>query len=156
MNKAMPNIGVDYYNSRFKVHDWCRCLHLRRLDKGDLTVPLFYRDPKALGREQCIFSFFFSGVTIQSDPFIVGSRAVANCTSSAEQANGDFMVWTNEAGDVVANATSATYLELIFDPVNDSLQGVDFNCTLRNHDGALVVRTLSSNPFGEKELHLTL
>lgn len=84
--------------------------------------------------------FICTDVTVTNDQFIIGSRAVANCTSIADLSAIDSITWTNSAGEVVARTDSASLLQLVFDPVNDSLalQGEEFNCTVSG--GAAVAR----------------
>jgi hypothetical protein len=74
---------------------------------------------------------------------------VVTCISSAREANGDSIVWTNETGLILASTSSATQLELNFDFANSSHRGV-INCTLHGRGGAQVVRTLSVFPGGKK------
>lgn len=78
-----------------------------------------------------LIAFWFLEVTVSSDEFLVGSRAVANCSSSADSSSIDTITWTNSRGDVLASAVSANQLELVFDPVtdDDSLQGETLTCS---------------------------
>ena len=67
-----------------------------------------------------------TGVTITSDRFILGSRAVATCSSDSGVA--DRMEWVSEVGQLVTSAVSVQTLDLVLDPVQDTLHGVMFTC----------------------------
>ena len=70
----------------------------------------------------------YSGVTLLSDPFIVGMSATLTCTSdvSANQ-----IEWLDSERRVVSRVTSMDQLDLTFNPVNDSIH--DFSLHLQSH-----------------------
>ncbi len=79
------------------------------------------------------------GVTISnSGPFMIGSRATPRCTSDSGVA--DRIKWRSSEGDVLASGTSLSYLELVLDPVNDSLLilGSEFTCFITRDEGMVV------------------
>ncbi len=78
------------------------------------------------------------GVTISNDPFIIGSRATVTCTSDSGVV--DRIEWRSSEGDVLASGTSLSYLELVLDPVNDSLSvhGSEFTCFITRDEGMVV------------------
>lgn len=92
-----------------------------------------------------------SDVTIQADPFIIGSSAVATCSSNVEQVNVDSIVWMNAAREILASVSSSNQLELVFNQVNDSqsLHGAEFTCRLRGTRGAEVTRSFQVSLIGE-------
>ncbi len=75
------------------------------------------------------------GVTISNDPFIIGSRATVTCTSDSGVV--DRIEWRSSEGDVLVSGTSLSYLELVLDPVNDSLliHGSVFTCFITRDEG---------------------
>ena len=77
----------------------------------------------------------YQGVTISNDPFIIGSRATATCTSDSGVA--DRIEWRSNEGDVLDSGTSLSDLVLVLDPVNDSLSvhGSEFTCVITRDEG---------------------
>lgn len=67
-----------------------------------------------------------TGISVTSDQFIVGSRAVLSCTSDSRVT--DKIEWLTEEEEVVVSADSVQELQLVFNPVNDSLHGSEFTC----------------------------
>ena len=61
-------------------------------------------------------------------PALVGEATNLTCTNEVGQAS--LMEWQSEDGTVLASATSSNMLDLMFDPVNDSLtiHGRQFIC----------------------------
>ena len=77
------------------------------------------------------YYFVLIGVATRSIPFapaVVGDSATLTCTNEVGQAS--LMEWQSEDGTVLASATSSNMLDLMFDPVNDSLtiHGRKFIC----------------------------
>ncbi len=75
-------------------------------------------------------------VTISNGgPFIIGSRATPRCISNFGVA--DRIEWRSSEGDVLVSGTSISYLELVLDPVNDSLSvhGAEFTCFIIRDEG---------------------
>ena len=69
--------------------------------------------------------FFFSGILIRTDPFIVGTSATLTCTSDV---SADQIEWLDSERRVVARVTSMDQLELTFNPVNDSIHNSVYTC----------------------------
>ena len=65
-------------------------------------------------------------MTVTSDQFIVGSHAVVTCSSDSGVV--DRIEWVSGAGQVVASAVSVQTLDLVLDPVQDTLQRMMFTC----------------------------
>ncbi len=66
---------------------------------------------------------------------MIGSRATPRCISNSGVA--DRIEWRSIEGDVLASGTSLSYLELVLDPVNDSLSvhGSEFTCFITRDEG---------------------
>lgn len=83
-------------------------------------------------RRECKSVYYYTGVFIQVDPFVIGSRTFSTCGSNLDESYIDLIWWSDLNGTVLANSTSGNQLELVFDPVNDSLtlQGAEFICSV--------------------------
>ena len=68
---------------------------------------------------------FISGVSISSDPFIVGMSATHTCTSDV---SANRIEWLDNDRRVVAIVTSMDQLDLTFNPVNDSIHNSVYTC----------------------------
>ena len=92
------------------------------------------------------------GVTIDEDLFIVGSRAVATCTSIGDPADISSISWINGTGDVLISAPSQTLLELVFDPVTDdqSLDGTELTCQVVTVGGEISTQAFQVVLIGEE------
>ena len=65
------------------------------------------------------------GIDISNDPFVVGSRAVVNCSSDSDV---DRIEWISREGEVLSSGTSIQQLMYVVDPVRDNLHGSEFTC----------------------------
>ena len=80
-------------------------------------------------------------MTVTSDQFIVGSRATVTCSSDSGVV--DRIEWVSGAGQVVASAVSVQTLDLVLDPVQDTLQGSEVTCIV-TRGTEMASQTLSS------------
>ena len=96
-----------------------------------------------------------SGVTIiNGGPFMIGSRATPRCISDSGEA--DRIEWRSSEGDVLVSGTSLSSLELVLDPVNDSLSvhGAEFTCFItRDEDGANETVSNQTLPVTVRGMH---
>ena len=89
------------------------------------------------------------GVATRSSPvpsLPVGEAATLTCTNEIGQAS--LMEWQSEDGTVLASATSSNMLDLIIDPVNDSLTEREFICYV-TRNGNIFNQSLSITVSGE-------
>ena len=68
-------------------------------------------------------------------------------TCSSDSGVADRIEW-QAGGQVVANATSVQTLELVLDPVNDTLQGSEVICFVIRSDDDVANQTLSLSVIG--------
>ena len=74
------------------------------------------------------------GIKISNDPFVVGSRAVVNCSSDSGVV--DRIEWVSMEGELLVSDTSIQQLKLVLDPVRDDLHRSNFTCIVtRNNIG---------------------
>ena len=66
------------------------------------------------------------GIEISNDPFVVGSRAVVNCSSDSSVV--DIIEWVSREGEVLVSGTSIQQLMYVVDPVRDDLHRLEFIC----------------------------
>ena len=66
------------------------------------------------------------GIEVSNDPFVVGSRAVVNCSSDSGVV--DRIEWVSREGEVLASGTSIQQLMYVVDPIRDNLHRSDFIC----------------------------
>ena len=68
---------------------------------------------------------------------MIGSRATPRCISDSGVA--DRIEWRSSEGDVLVSGTSLSHLELVLDPVNDSLSvhGSEFTCFITRDKGTV-------------------
>ena len=85
-----------------------------------------------------------TGVTTRSSPVPVGEATTLTCTNEVGQAS--LMEWQSEDGTVLASATSSNMLDLILDPVDDSLR--EFICHV-TRNGNIFNQSLSITVSGE-------
>ena len=67
------------------------------------------------------------GIEVFKDPFVVGSRAVVNCSSDSRV---DRIEWVSREGEVLVSGTSIQQLMYVVDPVRDNLHGSEFICNV--------------------------
>ena len=72
------------------------------------------------------------GIATFNDPFVVGSRAVVNCSSDTRVV--DRIEWVSREGEVLVSGTSIQQLMYVVDPVRDDLHRSELTCIVtRNH-----------------------
>ena len=86
-----------------------------------------------------------TGVTIVSDRFIVGQRAVVTCSSDSGVV--ERIEWQRE-GQVVVEATSVQQLELVLDQVSDTDHGVTVTCVVTRSEQERANQSLTISTTG--------
>lgn len=91
-------------------------------------------------------------MSIQNDSFVLGERAVATCISLGDLSNIAAIIWEDEAGNILANATGQTQLDVVFDIVHESLS--EIRCRVIANEGAEVAKTLQISLISKILLHV--
>ena len=88
-------------------------------------------------------------MSISSDLFIVGMSATLTCTSdvSANQ-----IEWLDSERRVVARVTSMDQLDLIFNPVNDSIHNSVYTCRVTRGE-EIAEQNITIDVTGNDTLH---
>ena len=84
--------------------------------------------------------------TVSSDQFIVGQRAVVTCSSDSGVVE---MIEWQSGGQVVASATSVQQLQLVLDPVNDTIHGSEVICLVTRRANERANQSLSISVTGK-------
>ena len=86
-----------------------------------------------------------AGLSITHSELVVGTLAVATCTSDTPAAS---MEWLTN-GAVVESATSTPTLDLIIPLVNDSIHGNVYVCRVIRNDGMTAMQNFTVKVVGE-------
>ena len=70
---------------------------------------------------------------MDTDRFTLGNRTVVTCSSDTGVA--DRILWVSGTGEVLVNETQVDEADLRFDPVNDSLHGLEVTCSVIRDEG---------------------
>ena len=89
---------------------------------------------------------FFSGVSVRSNPFIFGMSATLTCTSDAPATK---IEWLDSEERVVARVTSMNWLDLIFNPVNDSIHNSVYTCRVTRGEEMVAEQTITVDVTGK-------
>ena len=76
---------------------------------------------------------YWTGIDISNDPFVVGSRAVVNCSSDSGVV--DRIEWISREREVLASGTSIQQLTYVVDPVRDDLHRSELTCIVTRNLG---------------------
>ena len=90
-------------------------------------------------------------MTVTSDKFVVGDRAVVTCSSDSGVV--ERIEWQRE-GQVVVEATSVKQLELVLDPVSDTDHGVTVTCIVTRSEQERANQSLTISATGKSMLLL--
>ena len=95
----------------------------------------------------CMLRLFFPGVFITSDPeiFVVGDKNTVTCFSDAGVA--DRIQWFSGDEGLLDSGTFLEELNLVFDPVSDSLHQTSITCAVTKETVAR--KTLGISVRGE-------
>ena len=74
-------------------------------------------------------------ITVASDAagFVIGSNVTVTCSS--DSGNADRIEWRSREGQVLVSGDSVQQLDLVFNPVNDSLHNSNITCFVTRDEG---------------------